>query len=120
LKDLNRAIIVGERTFGKGSVQSVIALPDGSALRLTTAHYFTPSKKLIHGVGVEPNVRANLTTKQEFELLEARRDQALTGSNTVSTDDDPQLARAMDILRGALIFVQRQQPPRAQPAGKRS
>jgi carboxyl-terminal processing protease len=120
LKDLNRAIIVGERTFGKGSVQSVIALPDGSALRLTTAHYFTPSKKLIHGVGVEPNVRANLTTKQEFELLEARRDQALTRSNTVSTDDDPQLARAMDILRGALIFVQRQQPPRAQPAGKRS
>lgn len=120
LKDLNRAIIVGEKTFGKGSVQSVIALPDGSALRLTTARYFTPSKQVIHEVGVEPNIRANLTTQQEFELLESRRDQALSGDTTVSSENDPQLARAMDILRGALIFVERQQPPKAVPAGKSS
>ena len=44
LKDLNRAILVGEPTFGKGSVQSVIQLPDGSALRLTTAKYYTPEQ----------------------------------------------------------------------------
>ena len=44
LKDLNRAILVGETTFGKGSVQSVISLPDGSAVRLTTAKYFTPEQ----------------------------------------------------------------------------
>lgn len=121
LKDLNRAIIVGEKTFGKGSVQSVVALPDGSALRLTTARYFTPSKTMIHEVGVEPNIRANLTPKQEFDLLEARRDQSLGNTKPVSAENDPQLARALDILRGALIFVERQQPPKAQPAAaKRS
>ncbi|MEI6280228.1 MAG: S41 family peptidase, partial [Verrucomicrobiae bacterium] len=55
LKDLDRALLVGETTFGKGSVQSVIALPDGSAVRLTTAKYFTPGKNLIHGHGVSPH-----------------------------------------------------------------
>jgi len=120
LKDLNRAIIVGEKTFGKGSVQSVMPLPDGSAMRLTTARYFTPSKKMIHEVGVEPNIRANLTTQQEFGLLESRRDQSLGSNNPVTSANDPQLSRAMDILRGALIFVERQQPPKAQPAGKSS
>jgi len=48
LKDLGRAILVGETSFGKGSVQSVMQLPDGSALRLTTARYFTPSHNVIH------------------------------------------------------------------------
>jgi carboxyl-terminal processing protease len=48
LKDLNRAILVGETTFGKGSVQNVMQLPDGSALRFTTAKYVTPSKQVIH------------------------------------------------------------------------
>jgi len=101
-------------------VQSVVALPDGSALRLTTARYFTPSKTMIHEVGVEPNIRANLTAKQEFDLLETRRDQSLGIIKPVSAENDPQLSRAMDILRGALIFVERQQPPKAQPAAKRS
>ena len=58
LKDLNRAILVGETTFGKGSVQSVIQLQDGSAMRLTTAKYYTPSKKVIHEHGVTPTIRA--------------------------------------------------------------
>ena len=48
LKDLKRAIVVGETTFGKGSVQNVVQLPDGSALRFTTAKYYTPSKQVIH------------------------------------------------------------------------
>ncbi len=74
LKDLNRAIIVGETTFGKGSVQSVISFPDGSALRLTTAKYFTPGRQVIHEVGVTPNIRIGLTQQQEFDLLESRRD----------------------------------------------
>ena len=68
LKDLNRAIIVGETTFGKGSVQSVISLPDGSALRLTTAKYFTPGRQVIHEIGVTPNIRVGLTQQQEFDL----------------------------------------------------
>ena len=57
LKDLHRAIVVGETTFGKGSVQNVMQLPDGSALRFTTAKYYTPSKQVIQGNGVVPNIR---------------------------------------------------------------
>ena len=49
MKDLKRAMLVGETTFGKGSVQNVMQLPDGSALRFTTAKYYTPSKQVIHG-----------------------------------------------------------------------
>src|SRR5476651_2298086 len=64
LKDLQRAILVGETTFGKGSVQSVIQLQDGSAVRLTTAKYYTPSKQVIHEHGVAPNIHATLTTEQ--------------------------------------------------------
>ena len=74
LKDLNRAILVGETTFGKGSVQSVIQLPDGSALRLTTAKYYTPSKQVIHEKGITPNIKASLSADQERALLLRRRD----------------------------------------------
>jgi len=56
LKDNNRAIILGTKSFGKGSVQSVIPLPDGSGLRLTTSKYFTPSGASIHGTGIEPDI----------------------------------------------------------------
>lgn len=56
LKDHNRAIILGTKSFGKGSVQSVIPLPDGSGLRLTTSKYFTPSGVSIHGTGIEPDI----------------------------------------------------------------
>ena len=56
LKDNKRAIILGTQTFGKGSVQSVIPLPDGSGLRLTTSKYFTPSGKSIHGKGITPDI----------------------------------------------------------------
>jgi carboxyl-terminal processing protease len=115
LKDLNRAIVVGETTFGKGSVQSVIALPDGSALRLTTQKYYTPGRQVIHEVGVAPTIRATMSQQQEFQLLEARRN--AVGSE-VSADEDPQLARALDVLRGALIYTERRQPPKAKPAGR--
>ena len=56
LKDNKRAIILGEKSFGKGSVQSVIPLPDGSGLRLTTSKYFTPAGTSIHGIGIEPDI----------------------------------------------------------------
>ena len=56
LKDNKRAIIVGVTSFGKGSVQSVIPLPDGSGLRLTTSKYFTPSGICIHGIGIKPDI----------------------------------------------------------------
>ncbi len=56
LQDHKRAVVLGTKTFGKGSVQTVIPLTDGSGLRLTTAKYFTPSGRSIHGSGIEPDI----------------------------------------------------------------
>ncbi|MDX2079583.1 MAG: S41 family peptidase [Terrimicrobiaceae bacterium] len=103
LKDLNRALLVGETTFGKGSVQSVISLPDGSAVRLTTAKYFTPGKNMIHEHGVSPHLVSTLSFEEESELLRARR-RSEDSSKTPPVQIDPQLARAIDALRGTLLF----------------
>ena len=64
LKDNKRAVILGAKSFGKGSVQSVIPLPDGSGLRLTTSKYFTPSGKSIHGTGITPDIEIKMATKE--------------------------------------------------------
>lgn len=65
LQDHKRAVIVGTKSFGKGSVQSVIPLPDGSGLRLTTSKYFTPSGRSIHGIGIEPDVEIKREIKKK-------------------------------------------------------
>lgn len=57
LQDLGRAAVLGEKTFGKGSVQTIVPLSDGSGLRLTTALYYTPKGRLIQGEGIEPDVK---------------------------------------------------------------
>lgn len=103
LKDLHRALLVGETTFGKGSVQSVISLPDGSAVRLTTARYFTPAKNIIHEHGVSPHIRATLTPTQEVELLKSRRRREDT-TKTGVVPRDAQLDRAVDALQGAFLY----------------
>ena len=72
LKDLHRAIVVGETTFGKGSVQNVMQLPDGSALRFTTAKYYTPSRTVIQGNGVVPNILVPLTPEQDRAVASLR------------------------------------------------
>jgi carboxyl-terminal processing protease len=59
LKDDHRALIVGEQTFGKGSVQTVIPLPQGDAIKLTTALYYTPSGRSIQAEGIEPDVEVD-------------------------------------------------------------
>lgn len=108
LKDLNRAVLVGETTFGKGSVQSVVQLADGSALRLTTAKYYTPSKQVIHEHGVEPNIRATLTMEQERLLMLQRRDEDMpggAGKTDLSNFHDTQLERAADALKGVMIYA---------------
>ena len=108
LKDLNRAILVGETTFGKGSVQSVIQLPDGSALRLTTAKYYTPSKQVIHEKGITPNIKASLLPDQERALLLRRRDGPLSPDEQkiVNEQKDSQLDRAVDALKWVMIYNQ--------------
>src|SRR5881397_2840632 len=113
LKDLKRAIIVGETTFGKGSVQNVMQLPDGSALRFTTAKYYTPSKQVIHGNGVTPNIRVPMSVEQERQLFTAR-----SSGDTIKPDEDknfikstdPQMLRAIDALKGVMIYAQQNAP----------
>ena len=109
LKDLRRAVLIGERTFGKGSVQSVMQLPDGSALRLTTAKYYTPSNQVIHEHGVEPTIRAVMTNEQERALFARRNGTPAEGvdSNPAAEGQrDPQLERAVDALKGMVIIRQ--------------
>jgi carboxyl-terminal processing protease len=106
LKDSGRALLVGETTFGKGSVQSVVSLPDGSALRMTTAKYFTPGKQPIHEVGVVPHVVATMTAEEEARLLAVRRQEDLpagTKPEEIEPVDDVPLQRAVDALRGTLL-----------------
>ena len=108
LKDLRRAILVGETTFGKGSVQNVLQLPDGSALRITTAKYYTPGKEVIHGKGVTPNIRVPMTAEQERALFSFRSAENVKPDeekNIVKTKD-PQMLRAIDALKGVMIYAQ--------------
>jgi carboxyl-terminal processing protease len=107
LKDLKRAVIVGETTFGKGSVQSVVGLPDGSAVRLTTAKYFTPARQMIHEHGVSPHIRASLEPEQEVELIRARRDRTSSAKSISNLERDPQLSRAVDALGGVIVADKR-------------
>ena len=112
LKDLHRAILVGETTFGKGSVQNVMQLPDGSAVRFTTAKYYTPSKQIIQGNGVTPNIRVPMTAEQErtlFTLRNAENVKPDEEKNIIKTKD-PQMLRAIDALKGVMIYAQQNAP----------
>ncbi|HJT81041.1 MAG TPA: S41 family peptidase [Chthoniobacterales bacterium] len=107
LKDLRRAVLVGETTFGKGSVQNVLQLPDGSAIRFTTAKYYTPSKQVIHGNGVSPNIRVPMTAEQERALFSARSsDIKPEDEKNLIKSKDPQMMRAIDALKGVMIYAQ--------------
>jgi carboxyl-terminal processing protease len=64
LQDQERATIIGTQSFGKGSVQSVMPLGDGRAIKLTTAHYLTPNGRFIHGQGIEPDIVVEATKPQ--------------------------------------------------------
>ncbi len=117
LKDSGRALLVGETTFGKGSVQSVVSLPDGSAVRLTTAKYYTPGKQLIHGKGVTPHLLAPMSAEDEAALLAARRRDDLPdgGEHPEShRAEDVPLRRAVDALRGTLLHAREGAAPPSQ------
>jgi carboxyl-terminal processing protease len=111
LKDLKRAILVGETTFGKGSVQNVLQLPDGSALRFTTAKYYTPGKQVIHANGVTPNIAVPMTVEQQHALFVARNSDVKTDDEkTQIRSRDPQMLRAIDALKGVMIYAQENSP----------
>jgi carboxyl-terminal processing protease len=110
LKDLRRAILVGETTFGKGSVQSVVSLPDGSAMRFTTAKYYTPSRRPIHEHGVAPDIRCVLTLDEEARIYRSRQRHDISDASFGKTPKvrDPQLDRAVDALTGVLLYTERE------------
>jgi carboxyl-terminal processing protease len=104
--------VLGERTFGKGSVQSILPLQDGSALRLTTAKYYTPSHKVIHEQGITPDVLVPLTPEEERDVLLQRTPggvESLEEPERVRarSSRDPQLDRAFDLLKGIVLFTGR-------------
>ena len=103
LKDLERAKLVGAKTFGKGSVQSILPMRDGSALRLTTAKYFTPSHRTIHDKGIEPHYPIKMTPEQMRDIMMKRSPGVMETLDPgererVSNATDPQLAKAREIL----------------------
>jgi carboxyl-terminal processing protease len=111
LQDLHRAVVLGEKTFGKGSVQSIYPFEDGSALKLTTAKYYTPSHRVIHEHGITPDIFVPLTDEEEAALIIKRSPgglESLDETNRVHVEEinDIQLGRAQDLLKGILIYSQ--------------
>ncbi|HSB51613.1 MAG TPA: S41 family peptidase [Dissulfurispiraceae bacterium] len=120
LKDWSRAIVIGVQTFGKGSVQSLVSLSDGSGLRLTTAKYYTPKGTSIQGVGITPDIVVKLEAKGDKDHavvrerdLERHLKNEQEGEETKSEErlpievdekDDIQLQRAVDTLKAWKIF----------------
>ncbi|NJL87706.1 MAG: S41 family peptidase [Leptolyngbyaceae cyanobacterium SM1_1_3] len=90
LQDNQRAVLVGTQTFGKGLVQSVRSLPDGSGVAVTVAKYLTPSGRDINKMGIEPDVIV--------ELSESDRESFSQDREKIATLDDPQYAKALEIL----------------------
>ena len=124
LKDHARAIIVGTRSFGKGSVQSIIPLAGNGAMRLTTARYYTPSGVSIQAKGIEPDIKVEAgITELKKEKLENRREENLRGAldkkdNITKTKKDKksiispvekllqdnQISRGVDLIKGIHLF----------------
>ncbi|PSO66586.1 MAG: peptidase S41 [Cyanobacteria bacterium QH_8_48_120] len=90
LKDQNRATLVGSQTFGKGLVQSVRGIGDGSGLAVTIAKYRTPDGKYINHKGISPDIVSKLSEQQRKELQSNRTE--------IGTSDDPQFAKALNVL----------------------
>jgi carboxyl-terminal processing protease len=93
LKDHGRALLVGRRTYGKGSVQTVMPLTHGGAVKLTTSRYFTPSGTSIHGKGIVPDIvedgpgppPGEVRTQQDAPALSARDADVRVGLNTLKS-----------------------------------
>ena len=130
LQDWKRAVVLGTKTFGKGSVQTVIPLSDSSGLRLTTAKYFTPKGRSIHGTGLQPDIivevprptlaksqvgpgekeseagRERPEGRQEKKISEEEGDPSLQIGKREGPDPntDVQLKRAVEILKASRIL----------------
>jgi carboxyl-terminal processing protease len=127
LQDWGRAVVLGTQTFGKGSVQTVIPLSDGSALRLTTARYYTPKGRSIQTTGIEPDiiVKAEIKsggkahpilrekdlanhlendTTKDTESENEEKEESVKAPDDITEDSDTQLQRAVEMLKMWRIF----------------
>ncbi len=127
LKDHGRAIIMGTRSFGKGSVQTIMPLPGHGAIRLTTARYYTPAGTSIQAKGIVPDIEVQQARVEAIDEGQSRReadlrnrldndqsdDQVSDASNSsgdagggddAQAEEDYQLERALDLLRGVAMF----------------
>jgi carboxyl-terminal processing protease len=123
LQDHHRAILLGTKSFGKGSVQTIIPLPGHGAMRLTTARYYTPSGRSIQAKGIDPDIVveaakiektsekgekagkvATATDVKKDDSGEGAPEQSSVDPSIIGTPADYQLARAADMLRGIALF----------------
>jgi carboxyl-terminal processing protease len=127
LQDWGKAVVLGSQTFGKGSVQTVIPLSDGSALRLTTARYYTPKGRSIQTTGITPDIEVKLKAKEgtathpvlrekdldkhlendvtkEGEVKENEKKEVTNAPAKIEEGEDNQLERAVDLLKGLRIL----------------
>ena len=125
LQDHKRALIVGEQSFGKGSVQTIIPLPGHGAMRLTTARYYTPSGRSIQAEGITPDIEIKPAKVEEISSRARTREGDLRGAlsndssakksknkkaandNEEEKPQDYQLDRAIDLLRGITLYEAR-------------
>jgi carboxyl-terminal processing protease len=111
LQDWNRAVVLGMPTFGKGSVQTIIPLSDGSGLRLTTAKYFTPKGRSIHGKGIAPDI---IVEPPKTAAAEPVKQQPAESAVQDELKKDAQLQRAVDLLK-AMRILEKTWPPASSP-----
>jgi carboxyl-terminal processing protease len=123
LQDHHRAILLGTKSFGKGSVQTIIPLPGHGAMRLTTARYYTPSGRSIQAKGIDPDIVveaakiektpekgekgekvATATDQKKEDSGDGPPEQTSVDPSIMGTPADYQLARAVDMLRGIAMF----------------
>lgn len=118
LQDHKRALLMGTKSFGKGSVQTVVPMSDGSAIRLTTSKYFTPNGRSIHGEGIVPDIIVEYEERSEKEkevnketellekLMENKEKTAEEKADAKKKKElDNQLLRAVDVLKGIVIYT---------------
>ncbi|PCI00156.1 MAG: hypothetical protein COB76_04155 [Alphaproteobacteria bacterium] len=124
LQDHRRAVVMGTPSFGKGSVQTIIPLPDNNAMRLTTARYYTPSGRSIQSKGIVPDILVEVAKVETIDTSGGIKEADLKGALKNATPDrddkdddkdnklelsdkakeDYQLLRAIDLLRGVSLY----------------
>jgi carboxyl-terminal processing protease len=120
VRDNHRGVLVGAKSFGKGSVQTVLPFVDGSAMALTTAYYYTPSGELIHKKGIQPHISVPMKPLTTDKLIELRQMRARLmeepsldpKAKKMSTSEvyetlaplDPQLSAAVNLIQGASLI----------------